>query len=149
MRVGEFCNREVVMMPSDESVKVAAELMRSKHVGDIVLVEERHGKRIPVGIISDRDLVVEVMVPGLIPKDLAASDIVTRSLLVIHENDSMFDALYLMREKAIRRLPVVDSENTLVGIITLDDITDLLAEMLGNVADVVERQRELEIRHRP
>ncbi|ASQ47263.1 CBS domain-containing protein [Legionella clemsonensis] len=149
MRVGEFCNREVVIMPSDESVKIAAELMRAKHVGDIVLVEEKQGKKVPVGIISDRDLVVEVMVPGLDPKELAAGDIVTRSLLVAHENESLFDALNLMRKKGIRRLPVVDDENTLIGIITLDDMTDLLAEMLSNVADVVDKQRKLEMRDRP
>ncbi|WED42671.1 CBS domain-containing protein [Legionella cardiaca] len=149
MRVGQFCNREVVMMHGDESVKVAAALMRSHHVGDVVLVEEKEGKKFPIGIISDRDLVVEVMVPGLKPEELAASDIITHSLFVVHEDDSLFDALDLMREKAIRRLPVIDADEVLIGIITLDDITDLLAEMLGNVADVVERQRELETKQRP
>ncbi|KTC87070.1 CBS domain-containing protein [Legionella brunensis] len=149
MRVGEFCNRGVVMIYADESVKVAAELMRSHHVGDVVLVEKKQGKPFPVGIISDRDLVVEVMVPGLAPETLAARDIVTRSLLMAHEEDSLFDALDLMREKGIRRLPVVDADSALIGIITLDDITDLLAEMLGNVARVFERQRELEVKHRP
>lgn len=89
------------------------------------------------------------MVPGLAPETLAARDIVTRSLLMAHEEDSLFDALDLMREKGIRRLPVVDADSALIGIITLDDITDLLAEMLGNVARVFERQRELEVKHRP
>ncbi|KTD20995.1 CBS domain protein [Legionella lansingensis] len=149
MRVGEFCNREVVMIMSDESVKKVAELMRLHHVGDVILVEEQDGKKTPVGIISDRDLVIEVMVPGLNPDDLAARDIVTRSLMVVHEDDSLLDALDLMREKGVRRLPVVDIKNTLIGIITLDDITDLLAEMLGNVSGVVERQRQLESKQRP
>lgn len=149
MRVGEFCNREVVMVNGDESVKVAAELMRSYHVGDVVLVEESHGKRVPIGIITDRDLVVEVMVPELNPEELAAQDIVTRSLLKVHEDDSLLDALDLMQEKGVRRLPVVDANNVLVGIITIDDITDLLTDMLSRVVKIAERQREREAEQRP
>ncbi|MDI9819010.1 MULTISPECIES: CBS domain-containing protein [unclassified Legionella] len=149
MQVGEFCNREVVILYGDESVKAAAELMRSHHVGDVVLVEEQQGKCVPTGLISDRDLVVEVMVPGLQPEKLAAKDIVTRPVLLAHEKDSLFDALEVMREKGIRRLPVVDDNQALIGIITIDDIIDILTEMLGCVVQVIKRQRDLETQERP
>lgn len=149
MKIGECCNREVVMMNGDESVKFAAELMRIHHVGDVVLVEERDGKSIPIGIVTDRDLVVEVMALGLDASGLAVQNIVTRSLLVAKEEDSLFESLKFMREKGVRRLPVVDDNKVLIGIITLDDITELLTEMLYNIVGVVGRQQKDEESLRP
>ncbi|HIC7357918.1 TPA: CBS domain-containing protein [Legionella pneumophila] len=148
MRIGEFCNRDVVMMNGDESVKQAAELMRAHHVGDIVLVEELKGHQVPIGIVTDRDLVVEVMALDVNPEELAVQDIVTRSVLVAREEDSLIDSLALMQEKGVRRLPVVDNEHVLVGIITIDDITELLAEMLHKVVGVVDRQQKVEKQQR-
>lgn len=149
MRVGEFCNREVIVIRGDESVKVAAELMRRHHVGDVVLVEDRDGRQVPVGLVTDRDLVVEVMVPELDPDALAVGDILTSSLSTIGEDDSLFDALELMRSRAVRRLPVVDADGALAGIITVDDVVGLLTEMLGRLSAVVERQRSREATQRP
>lgn len=149
MTVGEHCNRDVVIISGEESIKVAAELMRTHHVGDVVLVEERQGKRVPVGIVTDRDLVVEVMAAGLAPDELAVRDIVVESPYIVREEDSLFDALEMMRGRRIRRVPVVDADGALVGIITVDDIIGLLAEMLDDLAAVVERQREREIELRP
>lgn len=148
MRIGEFCNRDVVVMNGDESVKQAAELMRTHHVGDIVLIEELEGNRVPVGIVTDRDLVVEVMAPGVDPDELAVQDIVTRSVLVAREDDSLIDSLELMKEKGVRRLPVVDSDHMLIGIITIDDITELLANMMHKVVGVVDRQQIVEKQQR-
>ncbi|HFK5908135.1 TPA: CBS domain-containing protein [Legionella pneumophila] len=148
MRIGEFCNRDVVMMNGDESVKQAAELMRTHHVGDIVLVEEFKGHRVPIGIVTDRDLVVEVMALDVNPEGLAVQDIVTRSVLVAREEDSLIDSLEFMKEKGVRRLPVVDNDHELVGIITIDDITELLAEMLHKVVGVVDRQEKIEKQQR-
>jgi CBS domain-containing protein len=149
MRVGELCNREVIVIRGDESVKVAAELMRRHHVGDVVLVEDRDGRQVPVGLVTDRDLVVEVMVPELDAEALAVRDILTSSLSTIGEDDSLFDALELMRAKAVRRLPVVDADGALAGIITVDDVLGLLTEMLGRLSAVVERQRSREAAQRP
>ncbi|AHE67014.1 CBS domain-containing protein [Legionella oakridgensis] len=144
MKVGEFCNREVIVIYSDESVMTAAKLMRKHHVGNVILVEKHDDFRKPIGIITDRDLVIEVMVPKISPEDLVVRDLITGPLLTIGEEDSLYDALDLMRIKGIRRLPVIGKQGELVGIITIDDITDLLTEMLGRVAGVVEQQRHIE-----
>lgn len=128
---------------------VAAQLMRKHHVGDVVLVEERKGKRVPVGIVTDRDLVVEVMAPGLAPEELAVRDIVVDSPFLVREEDSLFDVLEMMRGRRVRRVPVVDADGGLVGIIAVDDLIGLLAEMLDDLAAVVGRQREREIERRP
>lgn len=149
MKAGDVCNREVIVIQADESVQVAGELMRRHHVGDVVLYREEGGRRIPTGIVTDRDLVVEVLVPGLDPTALAVRDIVTSPLSVAHTDDSLFDALELMRAKAIRRLPVVDADGALVGILTMDDVIGLFTEMQGRLWAVVERQREHEERRRP
>lgn len=149
MKVGECCNREVVVIGGDESVKDAADLMRRHHVGDVVLVEEREGGRVPVGLVTDRDLVLEVMVPGLDPAALAVRDILTAPLVTAGVDDSLFDALEVMRARAIRRLPVVDARGVLAGILTVDDVTGLLTEMLGRLSAVVERQQSRERSQRP
>ncbi|MFT4060327.1 MAG: CBS domain-containing protein [Legionella sp.] len=149
MKIGEFCNRDVIIMNGDESVKAAAELMRRHHVGDVILVEENKGQRIPIGIVTDRDLVVEVMAVGLEATVLTVQDLVTRSLLMVKEDNSVFDCLELMKIKGVRRLPVVDAEKSLIGIITMDDITVLLAGMLYNVVSVVDRQQKNELKRRP
>ncbi|KTD68661.1 CBS domain protein [Legionella steelei] len=149
MKIGAFCNRDVIIMNGDESVRTAAELMRRHHVGDVVLVEENKGQRIPIGIVTDRDLVVEVMAVGLETTVLTVQDLVTRTLLVAQENDSVFDCLELMKTKGVRRLPVVGAGKSLIGIITMDDITVLLAGMLYNVVNVVDRQQKNELKQRP
>lgn len=149
MKVGEFCNREVVIVKGDESLKVVAELMRTHHVGDVVLIKEEHQKRIPMGIITDRDLVLEILVPGLELEKVAAKDIMTEPLCLIHENNSLFDALELMKERGIRRLPVVDDANALVGILTIDDLIEILTEMIGCISDVIKVQPKQEKRRLP
>ncbi|MCL9683619.1 CBS domain-containing protein [Legionella maioricensis] len=149
MKIGEYCNRDVIIINGDESVKFAAELMRTHHVGDVVLVEEHEGDRIPIGIVTDRDLVLEVMALGLNANELIVRDIVTRSVLVVYEEDSLFDCLELMRNKGVRRLPVVNEDNSLIGIISMDDITALLAGMLYNVVRTVDHQQKNEIKQRP
>ncbi|WP_133137942.1 CBS domain-containing protein [Legionella rowbothamii] len=149
MKIGEFCNRDVIIMNGGESVKTAAELMRRHHVGDVVLVEEHEGEQIPIGIVTDRDLVVEVMAVGLEATVLTVQDLITRSLLMVKEDDCLFDCLELMKIKGVRRLPVVDSQKSLIGIITMDDITVLLAGMLYNVVSLVDREQKNEMKQRP
>lgn len=148
MRVGEYCNRDVVVINSNESVMNAAELMRSYHVGDLVLLEEQGNKKIPIGIVTDRDLVVEVMAAGVKPNSLLVRDILTEPCCCVYENDSLLDALEMMHAKKIRRLPVVNNDKTLIGIITLDDFIDILAETMVKIVDVVKLQQRKEAKQR-
>ncbi|KTC90298.1 CBS domain-containing protein [Fluoribacter dumoffii] len=148
MRVGEYCNRDVVVINSNESVKKAAELMRSYHVGDLVLVEETDNKKVPIGIVTDRDLVVEVMAAGVTPESLLVRDILTEPFFSVFEKDSLFDALEVMHSKKIRRLPVIKEDNTLIGIITLDDFIEILTETMIQVVDVIKLQQKKEAKQR-
>jgi CBS domain-containing protein len=144
MAVGEICNREVVIAEKTLSVREAALLMRNHHVGDLLVVEEKDGRKHPAGIVTDRDIVVEVVAPGVNPEALTVADIMGPEVATMLESEGVFEALRYMRDKGVRRMPVVDREGGLVGIITLDDMLSLLAEEMTELAKLVshERQRE-------
>ena len=144
MAVGEICNREVVIAEKTLSVVDAAQLMRKHHVGDLVVVEEKDGRKHPVGIVTDRDIVVEVVAAGVNPDALKVGDIMGPEVATVREGEGLFEALRHMRDKGVRRMPVVDRDGGLVGILTLDDLLSLLAEEMTELAKLVshERQRE-------
>lgn len=144
MPIGEICNREVVIMQSDQSTLEAARLMRRHHVGDVVVVDDRGGVRIPVGIVTDRDLVVEIMAPELDQTAITVGDIMVPDLATVKENTGIFETIQYMRAKGVRRLPVVDGNGGLVGILALDDLLELLAEELLALAKLVKCEQKKE-----
>lgn len=148
MPVGEICTREVAVMRRDETVMEAAKLMRQHHVGSILVVEDRNGVQIPVGIVTDRDLVVEIMAPELDHRVITVGDIMTQELFTVKDSVDTFEAIQYMRSKTVRRLPVVDEAGGLVGILTLDDVLELLAEEMLDLSKLVGYERKKEMRHR-
>ena len=144
MPVGEVCNREVVISDKTMSVVEAARLMRTHHVGDLVVVDEREGRKLPVGIVTDRDIVVEVVAAGVNPDALKVGDIMGPDVATVRESEGLFEALRYMRDKGVRRMPVVDSAGGLVGLLTLDDLLSLLAEEMTELAKLVSQERQRE-----
>jgi CBS domain-containing protein len=145
MPIGEICNREVVIAEKSLLVTEAAQLMRSHHVGDLVVVEERAGRRYPVGVVTDRDIVIEIVAAGVNPDALTVGDIMGLEVATAHESEGLFEALRYMRDKGVRRMPVVDSSGGLVGILTLDDLLGLLAEEMMELAKLVSYERRREV----
>lgn len=148
MPIGEICTREVVIVKRNETVLEAAKLMRQHHVGDVVVIEERDGVRVPVGIVTDRDLVVEMMAPELDPAAITVGDIMEQELVTVKESMGLFEAIQYMRSKTVRRLPIVDENGALIGILALDDLLELLSEELLAIAKLVRYQRRKETRQR-
>lgn len=144
MPVSEICNREVVTAERRNSALEAAKLMREHHVGD-VLVVERNGTNVPVGIVTDRDLVVEIMAAGLNPETIYVEDIMVPELATVKESAGILEALQFMREKGVRRLPVVNNSGNLIGIVTLDDLLELLSEELLELAKLVKHEQKVEV----
>lgn len=144
MPIGELCSREVIVTQRDDSVLLAAKLMRQHHVGDVLVVDEVDGKRIPVGVVTDRDLVVEILAPELDPDAITVGDIMVEDVAVVEETIGVFEAIRYMRDKGVRRLPVVNDAGALVGIVSLDDLLALLAEELDALAKLVVRERQKE-----
>ncbi|MFP5506630.1 MAG: CBS domain-containing protein [Gammaproteobacteria bacterium] len=144
MPVGEVCNREVVVADRALPVTEAALRMRAHHVGDLVVVDDQAGRRHPVGIVTDRDIVVEVVAAGVNPEALRVGDIMGTQVATVRESEGLFEAMRYMRDQGVRRMPVVDAAGALVGILTLDDLLELLAEELGELAKLVSRERQRE-----
>ena len=149
MSVGDFCTREVVIVNKESSIEELAQVMRQYHVGDVVVAEERAGERIPVGIVTDRDIVIEVVAKGLALNTVTAGDIMSYDLLLVREQEGLWDVLGRMRSRGVRRVPVVNDRGALVGLITLDDLLDLLSEELGALAKLVRREQAQEASGRP
>ena len=149
MSISEICHRDVVTLQCDATVQEAAKLMRQHHIGDIIIVDNRNGAQIPTGIVTDRDLIVEVVATELDVAVLTVGDIMAKELFTAKESMEIFEAIQYMRRKTIRRLPVVDEDGGLVGILTLDDALALLSEELLNLAKLVGYERKKEILHRP
>ncbi len=144
MPISEICNREVVIVQPTDSALDAALVMRQHHVGDVLVVEDRGRSRVPVGIVTDRDLVVEIMAPQLDPSTITVGDIMVPELATIKESAGMFEAVEFMRVKGVRRLPVVDDSGGLIGILTLDDLIELLAEEMAALSKLVRHEQKRE-----
>jgi CBS domain-containing protein len=147
--VGEICNRKVVTATAETTVAAAARLMRQYHVGSIVIVDEiESGGRLPVGIVTDRDLVVEVLAPDLDPKAITVGDIALEPMVTARESEGLLEAMEIMRQKGVRRLPVVNAAGYLVGIVSIDDLLQLLSEQVMELARIVAREQSREARAR-
>jgi CBS domain-containing protein len=141
MRVGDICTREVVCASSETTVAAAARTMRQFHIGDVVVTRLENGRRIPLGIVTDRDIVIGVVATDLAPNALTIGDIMGTELATAQESEDVFDAVQRMRNKGVRRMPIVDAGNNLVGIVSIDDIIEILAEELHQLAHLISREQ--------
>lgn len=144
MAIGEICSRQVVFARRDESVAAAAKLMREGHVGCLVVTDEDKGKRVPVGMLTDRDITVAVVAPGLDAETMLVGDVMSGELLSVQEDAGIAETVELMRVRGIRRLPVTSDDGSLVGLIAADDILSLLAEEIAGIAGMITREEKRE-----
>lgn len=144
MGVGEICSREVVFARRNESVAQAARLMREHHVGTVVVVDERNGRRFPVGILTDRDIAVGVVALGADPGRTTVEGVMPAEVVCVRETDGLGRAIALMRAQGVRRLPVIDASGALVGVLSADDMLDLLSEELYCLAAMMARGERYE-----
>jgi CBS domain-containing protein len=149
MTAGELCNRNVVVAPKTEMVVDAAKRMRMAHVGDVVVVEDRQGRHVPIGIVTDRDIVVSVVAgdPDHI-NYLSLNDMMSDDLVTAKDEDSIESALQRMKEHGVRRLPIVDAAGALVGILTVDDLWRHFTQQQGLLVELMasEEHRERHFR---
>jgi Predicted signal-transduction protein containing cAMP-binding and CBS domains len=144
MPITKFCVRDVVCSSRDTSIVDAAALMRHRHVGNVIVVDQIGVQRVPIGIVTDRDIVVEVVAAGLDPKLIKLGDLVLAPLTTIGEGAGYAETVRLMSVKGIRRMPVVDAAGGLIGIITLDDMLHQLAAPLAALSELAGRGRRYE-----
>ncbi|MEX1032994.1 MAG: CBS domain-containing protein [Cellvibrionaceae bacterium] len=153
MKVGDYCVRDVVCVEPKASLYTVAEMMRHHHVGSVLVASSAQGSgtqrnSAPLGIITDRDLVIEVIAPRIDPDTVVAEDVMSFKLIVAREDDELWDAVHRMEQDSVRRIPVVNSNEQLVGIFCLDDLLKVVASELSGIANLVtyERNREAVVR---
>ena len=142
MPIGDVCVRDVVVAGSETTAREAARLMAKQHVGNVVVVRrEAGGRAVPVGIVTDRDIVRDVVAEALDASAFTLGDLGARELVTVGEDVGIFECMQHMRLNGIRRMPVVDREGGLAGIISLDDLIQLLADEMGELGKVIAREQ--------
>lgn len=151
MDIGTICKRNVVTVREADELIRAAQLMREKHIGYLVVAKPSliDGTITPVGVITDRDIVVAVVAKEGDPRALKVVDVMTRQPAVVEEGSSISTALQLMRRIGVRRVPVVGRAGMLVGVLSLDDVLAVLAGELMDVADSIRHEIRMEDALRP
>lgn len=148
MRIADICTRDVIHVGADTSLREAAEVMRHRHVGALVVVEQPNGERVPVGILTDRDIVLSVLAPGVDIDALKVADVMTSDLATCRESDVLFDAIRTMRDHGVRRLPVLDATGGLSGMVAADDIYGALGSHLQELSRALTREQVREMQSR-
>ncbi|BCR06453.1 CBS domain-containing protein [Desulfuromonas versatilis] len=149
MNVGEACNREVVTVERGASIIEVARVMRKYHVGDVIVTDDRGGQRIPVGVFTDRDIVVELIAEEIDLGAVNAGEVMTSELVTVAEQEPLSTAIKRMRDHGVRRMPVVNAAGGLVGILAVDDLIDLAAEQLSDLVKLVSVEQRREQNRRP
>ncbi len=144
MRTGELCNRSVITATTATTIAEAAKLMRDHHVGCLVVTRENEGQLEPAGIVTDRDIVIELIAKSVPLEDVTVGDIMSFALLKVTEDETVFETAQRMRSRGVRRVPIVSQTGALVGILALDDILSLLGEELSLLSRLTLRESQQE-----
>lgn len=148
MKLKDLCELEIASCTRDATIAQAARLMRQRHAGDLVVVDETDGDREPIGIITDRDIVLEVVAQGRDPTRTTVNEIMSSQLVVASTSEDVDTVLERMRQHGVRRLPVIDDNGNLFGILTLDDLLRVHAEQAAALLSVVTKEQVREHRGR-
>jgi CBS domain-containing protein len=147
MKTADICNTRVVTAPANTPLTEVARLMRKNHVGSVVVVDPADPRK-PLGIVTDRDIVVEVVAAEQDARVVTAADIMASPPVTASPGDDASWSLKVMRDRGIRRLPVVDGAGALVGIVALDDLLSAASSTLFDVVQTIGTERVVEAAHR-
>jgi CBS domain-containing protein len=128
--LGKICTKPVVTASAQMTVEEAARAMRSKNVGALVVVNAGR----PIGMLTDRDVAVEVVALGKDPDAVRVGDVMHKKPMTIREDLGLLDATKAFAKSGVRRLPVVTRSGVLVGVIAVDDLFMLLGNEMGHLA---------------
>lgn len=135
MTVEDLARKDPIAATRKASIGEVASLMREHKVGSVVIEEDGR----PVGIVTDRDITVQLTAEGRDPEHVTAEEVMTEDPVTIDRGAGVLDLVETMAEHSVRRIPVVDGEE-LYGIITLDDLDRLLSDEQQKLADVIEAE---------
>jgi CBS domain-containing protein len=145
LTAGDLCTRIVSVAYPELSVEEAARVMREQQVGALVVVEERNpAERQVVGMLTDRDIVTQVVAAQKNPQSLRVADVMSRKVATVREDDTVLELLATMQRKGVRRVPVVGADERLVGVAAIDDVLPVIADAMAALAGAVGAARRHE-----
>jgi len=148
VNVARIYTRSVVSVPRSSSLQQAAVLMRQYHVGALLVTEDEPDTDRAIGIVTDRDLVVQAMAEGIGPEALTVDEVMTPEIAGVAESADAHEAMVTMRELGVRRLAVTGEGGALIGILSFDDIVDALSVEMSSLAGVIRSERGREVDER-
>lgn len=148
MLLKEICTPDVVHCSPETTALGLARLMRERHVGDVVVVEDPQSDQTPIGLVTDRDLVVEVLGRERDPARVCAREIMRKPVVIARTSEDTAQAVERMKAHGVRRIPVMDEHRRLAGIVCLDDLLRQLAAEAGALVEIVSREQDREHRDR-
>lgn len=148
MNLKEFYTPDVIYCTADITTLHAARIMRERHVGDLVVIDDSDEGQAPMGIVTDRDIVVEVLAKELDPAQVTVREIMRLPLVIARASEEVEHALERMRVHGVRRVPVLDEASNLVGVLSLDDLVRRLAAEATALADIIAHEQDRERRTR-
>ena len=149
MNIGQCCTHSVVSLDQGASLSEAARLMRSHHVGALVVTAENGEGPRAMGMVTDRDLTIEILARDLGSSSIRIGQIAQRNLVAIDSKSDLDEALSIMQQHGVRRLLVVDAAGQLAGIVSIDDLISALASQLDTLASAIRAGIISETEHRP
>jgi CBS domain-containing protein len=144
MPVGDLCSEDIVTIQKNESLQTAAHLMRDHHVGTVVVVEGSGRSSRPIGILTDRDIVLRVVAEDREARSIPVSEVMTKQLVTVREDEGLFDVISVMRDHGVRRVVVIDSKGNLCGLVSTDELIQMLGEEISSFGKLFELQSERE-----
>jgi CBS domain-containing protein len=138
MSIESLLRRPVQTLPPDAPCREAAQLLRDKGVGCVVVSDDER----PLGIVTDRDLVVRVMASGRDPDKTPLRDVMSGEPVFLADKRGIDQVVSTMRQERIRRIPIVDAEGRLEGVVSLDDLLPLLAGQFAELAEAIRGELE-------
>jgi len=148
MKTLDVCKTDVVCVLRETTLTEAARLMRERHVGCVVVVDSLE-RRSPVGMLTDRDMVVEVIAAAMDHRAITVGEIMTTPVVTADADEDVLASLRLMRLRGVRRLPLVDNDGLLVGLTSLDDLLDVAGDAFYDIVGAISSERSLEGWRRP
>src|SRR5579872_7401135 len=137
MSLRDLCTSEVVHCAPQTTALGAAVLMRQKHVGDLVIIDDLDGDQNPIGMVTDRDVVIEVLGKELDPRTVTVREIMRTPVVVARDDEEISQVLERMKTHGVRRVPVMGAHRKLIGIVCLDDLLRRLAADMAALVEVI------------
>lgn len=134
--IKSIVREQVVSASPDISITDLAQLIEEENVGSVVIVEEER----PQGIVTDRDIMIAVVGHDQDSASMTAADVMSEDLVTVDIESGIFEVLRTMEDASVRRIPAVDSDGNLAGIVTFDDFVILLGRELNLLGDVIETE---------